>query len=45
MFDGNHDNKLFWSDFTKGIEQYLFSNEKELDDFIFRFFCLNGYLL
>lgn len=43
MFDANSDNKLFWPDFIKGIEQCMFSNDSELDDFIYRFFCLDGY--
>ena len=44
MFDVNRDNKLFWPDFVKGIQNCIFNNEAELDDFIFRFFCLNKYL-
>lgn len=43
MFDANSDNKLFWTEFIKGIEQCMFSNDNELDDFIYRFFCLDGY--
>ena len=43
MFDKNRDNKLYWHEFTDGIRQCMCSTETELDEFIFQFFCMNGY--
>ena len=44
MFDANHDGKIFWSEFKKGIEVCMLDNETGLDSFIFNFFSINEYV-
>lgn len=44
MFDVNHDGKIFWSEFKKGIERCMLDDESEFDSFIFHFFSLNEYV-
>lgn len=41
MFDVNHDGKIYWTEFEKGIEQCTVSDEAEFDGFIFHFCSLN----
>ena len=44
MFDANHDGKIFWSEFKKGIEVCMLDDETGFDSFIFHFFSLNEYV-
>lgn len=41
MFDVNRDEKIYWTDFMRGLKQCMFADESELDGFIFHFFSLN----
>ena len=41
LFDSNHDEKIYWPEFQKGIERCICGDEKELDEFIYNFFRLN----
>ena len=40
MFDVNHDGKIYWTEFEKGIEQCTVKNDAEFDAFIFHFCSL-----
>ena len=42
--DANHDGKIFWSEFKKGIEVCMLDDETGFDSFIFHFFSLNEYV-
>lgn len=41
LFDVDHDEKIFWPEFLKGIQKCMYGDETELDEFIFNFFRLN----
>ncbi|OAO12156.1 protein kinase [Blastocystis sp. ATCC 50177/Nand II] len=43
LFDSNHDEKIYWPEFQKGIERCICGDEKELDEFIYNFFRLNNH--
>lgn len=45
MFDVNRDEKIYWTDFMRGLKQCMFANESELDGFIFHFFSLNEFMI
>ena len=44
MFDLNKNNKITWDEFRNGLDKCMTRNVMEIDNFLFQFFNISGYI-
>lgn len=41
MFDENHDERIYWTEFKNGVEVCMYGDASKLNEFIFHFFDIS----